>query len=34
MRLRAVALADSGSQLKLNAAHAADTRQNAIDSNK
>jgi hypothetical protein len=34
MRLRAVALADSSSQLKLNAAHAADTRQIAIVSNK
>ena len=34
MRLRAVALADTSSQLKLNAAHAADTRQNAIVSNK
>jgi hypothetical protein len=34
MRLRAVTLANSGSQLKFNASNGAQIRQNAMDSMK
>jgi hypothetical protein len=34
MRVRAVTLANSGAQLKFNAANSAQIRQNALDSLK